>query len=122
MGIRTIVLDEQSEKEFIDILLNLPKELNVNFMGAKEFDALVSKQEWYYLSGNVLIIFGEEYSESQSEMLLITRKLVNKENIRIFHLLNQDVYVKQFDKSASDLINGPHVAGYIVESMEVDNV
>ncbi|WES33853.1 helicase-related protein [Ruminiclostridium papyrosolvens DSM 2782] len=122
MGVRTIVIDENSEKKFIDILLNLSEEINVNFMGTKEFDALVNMQEWYYLSGNVLIIYGEGYLDSHCEMLLITRKLVGQENIRVFHLLNQDVYVKQFGKNASDVINGPHIAGYIVESMEVNDV
>lgn len=118
VGVNTIVLDEYSEKHFLEILELLPSRSKVNIMGAKELEVLIEHRDWYYVSGSILMIYGQETSKSQNKMILLSKKLIGLEGIQVIHLLDQNIYIREMDKDLEEIIDGPHFEGYIIEKME----
>lgn len=118
MGIDNIVLGDESEEKQLDLILNLPEDCQVNIMGYKEYEALLQKSNMYFLSGAKLIIHCTN-SEVMYKLIKVAKKAIKLDNTKIIHMVPEDIYIQQFEKTVSELIDGPHLESYIIEKMEV---
>lgn len=117
-GIDNIVLGDESKEKHLDLILNLSQDCQVNIMGYKEYEALLQKSNMYFLSGSTLIIHCTN-SEVMYKLIKVAKKAIKLDKTKIIHMVPEDVYIQQFEKTVSELIDGPHLEAYIIEKMEV---
>ncbi|QUF82108.1 ATP-dependent DNA helicase RecQ [Clostridium butyricum] len=114
-GITTIVISDEDEIKYMDLILNLQKETHLNIMGMDEYIDLLKEEDYFYVSGTNAILYGNNPSKIFGELNCI-RKYANK-NICNIHIFENDIYFDHIGKMASGIINGPQIESYIIERM-----
>lgn len=71
--------------------------------GVKE---LLKKENYYYISGVVAILYPDEEKEVFDTYKIVTQYLCHKEGIHIVHILSKNVFFPSLGKNITDLIEG----------------
>ena len=105
---------EDGTTQYVNLLHNLDLNSNTIFMGVKEFTQLVVNGDFYYISGDIIALYNMA-SENTFTMFNAMRKSLKSANVRILHILEEDLYFAKESKYASSMIDGPILEEYLVE-------
>ncbi len=116
LGFHIIVLDDQCEAPYIDILLSLGNNLDVNFMGISEYIRMLEGQDYYYVSGAAVVLYDKNMKDVYRKMSKI-RNLSFNGNIRLLHVFEKNLYFNEAQKDAVSMIDGPVLEEYDIEGI-----
>lgn len=80
----------------------------IDATGVKE---LLKKENYYYISGVVAILYPDEEKEVFDIYKIVTQYLSHKVDIHIVHILSKNVFFTSLGKNITDLIEGRVVSG-----------
>lgn len=80
----------------------------IDATGVKE---LLKKENYYYISGVVAILYPDEEKEVFDIYKIVARYLCHKVDIHIVHILSKNVFFTSLGKNITDLIEGRVVSG-----------
>ena len=80
---------------------------NVLVMNAKDLRALLKKHNYYYLSGMIAIQYHGTPREVYDLMKYVLGNLEKNPDVRLVHVLEENVYFDWISKAFSDLVDGP---------------
>ena len=80
---------------------------NVFVISSKDLRELVKKHSFYYLSGIIAIQYQGTPREIYDLMKYVLSNLEKKTEIRVIHVLEENVYFDWINKVFSDLVDGP---------------
>lgn len=113
-GFQLVVMDDQSTDVYMDILLNLHCESDINFMGMTEYVRMLEKNNYYYVSGTAVIIYNRQ-TQSLYKKLTKVRNLALRGNIKLLHIFEKNFYFSESEKDAVSIIDGPVLEEYDME-------
>ncbi len=115
-GVINIVIADEDEIKYMDLILNLEKETQLNIMGMNEYIDLLREEDYFYVSGITAVLYSNDSSKTFCELNSI-RKYSNKYICNI-HIFENDMYLDRIGKRVSGIINGPQIESYIIERMD----
>lgn len=115
-GFQVVVIDDSCKAEFIDLLLNLNSKSDINFMGIAEYTKMLSMQDYYYVSGASIIIYGRNMVNIYKKLSRI-RNLSFGSSIKLLHIFEKNLYFSEAGKDAVSLIDGPVLEEIDMERM-----
>lgn len=80
---------------------------NILVIGYEEAFKLVKNQGFYYVEGILAILYPDKIDEIYEKFKLVHRNLRNKNGIRIMHIVKENVYFSNLEKTITELIEGP---------------
>ncbi len=80
---------------------------NVLVLNAKDLRALLKKHNYYYLSGMIAIQYHGTPREVYDLMKYVLGNLEKNPDVRLVHVLEENVYFDWISKAFSDLVDGP---------------
>ena len=103
--ISAIMLANQSliSKEFV----NLKSNRNVMFLKISELKDLIRKNNFYFLSGYILIEYQGTSKEIYTLLTYVLNHIAGKRDIKLIHFIKNNVYFEWIGKSFADFIDGP---------------
>jgi len=116
LGFHIIVLDDLCEASYINILLSLGNNLDVNFMGISEYIRMLEGQDYYYVSGAAVVLYDKNMKDVYRKMSKI-RNLSFNDNIRLLHVFEKNLYFNEAQKDAVSMIDGPVLEEYDIEGI-----
>lgn len=90
-----------------NIINSLSDEENILVLNPKDLRALLAKPNYYYLSGMIAIQYHGTPREVYDLMTYVINKLGRIPQIRLVHVLEENVYFDWMNKSFTDLVDGP---------------
>ena len=111
-----VVIDDSCKAEYIDLLLNLNSKSDINFMGIAEYTKMLSMQDYYYVSGASIIIYGRNMVNIYKKLSRI-RNLSFGSSIKLLHIFEKNLYFSEAGKDAVSLIDGPVLEEIDMERM-----
>lgn len=80
---------------------------NILITGYDEAFRLIKNQGFYYVEGILAIFYPDEVDEIYDKFRLINRYLRNRNGIKIMHIVKENVYFSNLEKTITELIDGP---------------
>lgn len=107
--VNAIILDYDYQRCLVSLLNHLDQRSDVNLIGIDEFDELVKKQSWYWISGKILVLHSGDFNASK-KLVNLTKKAVK--NSLCIHYFDED-YREGNGRSIVNQIEGPHIEAYL---------
>lgn len=79
---------------------------NVLILNRKDLGRLMQKENLYYVSGLIAVIYSGTEQEIMSQYRTVKSCLLKYKDIRIVHILQRDVWFEKQDKKFSDWVDG----------------
>lgn len=98
------VLIVKDRLEGMDALSNCE---NVLILNEYTLTKLVQKNNWYYLSGLIGVLYQGTPSEIYEELRIVSNRLSGRPETGIVHIIAENKRFDWMDKSFSDLVEGP---------------
>ena len=86
-----------------------PYNRNVMILDQKELWELMKKSNYYYVSGLVAVVYAGSEKDILDQFKMVSRYLRNKTEIRLLHIIPNNVYFSSLGKNFCDVIEGPVV-------------
>ena len=115
-GFRAIVIDDTCTAEYIDLLLNMNSRSDINFMGITEYTKMLQMQDYYYVSGAVIVIYGRNMTNIYKKLSRI-RTLSLGCNVKLLHIFEKNLFFSEAGKDAVSLIDGP-----VLEELDMERI
>ena len=115
-GFHVVVLDDSCTAEYIDLLLNMNSNSDINFMGITEYTKMLQMQDYYYVSGSAIVIYGKNMSNIYKKMSRI-RNLSLGSNVKLLHIFEKNMFFSEAGKDAVSMINGP-----VLEEIDMERI
>ncbi len=115
-GFQVIVIDDSCNAEYIDLLLNMNSKSDINFMGISEYTKMLQMQDYYYVSGAVIVIYGRNMTNVYRKLSRI-RNLSLGCNVKLLHIFEKNLFFSEAGKDAVSLIDGP-----VLEELDMEGV
>ncbi len=115
-GFRAIVIDDTCTAEYIDLLLNMNSKSDINFMGITEYTKMLQMQDYYYVSGAAIVIYGKNMTNIYKKLSRI-RTLSLRCNVKLLHIFEKNLFFSETGKDAVSLIDGPVLEEIDMERM-----
>lgn len=80
---------------------------NVLILNEYTLTKLVQKNNWYYLSGLIGVLYQGTPSEIYEELRIVSNRLSGRPETGIVHIIAENRRFDWMDKSFSDLVEGP---------------
>ena len=113
-GFQVLVIDDSCTDIYMDLLLNIHSNSNINFMGIKEYTKMLETENYYYVSGAAVVIYGSQMQGVYKKLSRI-RKFSFGANIKLLHIFENNLYFSETEKDAVSLIDGPVLEEYDME-------
>ena len=114
-GVSTIVLDDNNIEGAFDLILNMSHSSDIMLMGIKEYRELNSMPARYFISGDVIAIYGCD--EKNAYAFCNTLRKYHSDSGILIHYAKDDFYIQKQNKPISAMIDGPKIDSYILERM-----
>ena len=105
-GFQVIVMDDTCTAEYIDLLLNMNSKSDINFMGITEYTKMLQMQNYYYVSGAAIVIYGRNMANVYKKLARI-RSLSLASGVKVLHIFEKNLFFSETGKDAVSLIDGP---------------
>ena len=105
-GFQVIVIDDTCTSEYIDLLLNMNSKSDINFMGITEYTKMLQMQDYYYVSGAAIVIYGRNMANVYKKLSRI-RSLSLGSSVKVLHIFEKNLFFSETGKDAVSLIDGP---------------
>ena len=105
-GFQVIVIDDTCTAEYIDLLLNMNSKSDINFMGITEYTKMLQMQDYYYVSGAAIVIYGRNMANVYKKLSRI-RSLSLGSSVKVLHIFEKNLFFSETGKDAVSLIDGP---------------
>ena len=105
-GFQVIVIDDTCTSEYIDLLLNMNSKSDINFMGITEYTKMLQMQDYYYVSGAAIVIYGRNMANVYKKLSRI-RNLSLGSSVKVLHIFEKNLFFSETGKDAVSLIDGP---------------
>ena len=83
------------------------KKLNYLILNRKSLVKMMDKRNDYYLSGTMIVLYPEDIENETRYIKTIFNKRKKLGQLKIIHLLKDDVYLSFYGKKFSELVDGP---------------
>lgn len=83
------------------------KSVNVLIIKFNEFYSLISKKDFYYVSGLIGFLYSGSTDQIHTQFIKVKNYMANYHCFKAVHMLKENVYFEQVDKNISELIDGP---------------
>ena len=83
-------------------------------IGNRELRELAKKDNRYYISGLVAVVYPDEALSAWKQYLTVKNYLCTNSNVRVVHILKENIYFEGQEKMITDLIDGPVVNAEIL--------
>lgn len=103
----SVILSSASNEKTGAIISSMSPSGNVLVLSTKDIRELVKKRAFYYLSGIIVIQYQGTPHEIYDLMKYVLSNLEKKAEVRLIHVLEENVYFDWIDKAFSDLVDGP---------------
>lgn len=103
----SVLISPKSMEDFIHCL-NLQASMMI--IGPTELRALMQKSNFYFLSGLIAVIYDGSENEILKQLRLVNKYLSGAANIKLIHILPENVYFSEYDKMFTDFIDGPVIS------------
>ena len=113
-GFQIFVLEDSCTEPYMDILLNIESRSDINFMGLNEYIKLLEENNFYFVSGAVIILYDKNIKHIYRRLAKI-RTLSFNGNIKLLHVFEKNLYFSETQKDVVSMIDGPVLEEYDLE-------
>ena len=113
-GFQIFVLEDSCTEPYMDILLNIESRSDINFMGLNEYIKLLEENNFYFVSGAVIILYDKNIKHIYRRLAKI-RTLSFNGNIKLLHVFLIYLYFSETQKDVVSMIDGPVLEEYDLE-------
>ena len=113
-GFQIFVLEDSCTEPYMDILLNIESRSDINFMGLNEYIKLLEENNFYFVSGAVIILYDKNIKHIYKKKKKI-RTLSFNGNIKLLHVFEKNLYFSETQKDVVSMIDGPVLEEYDLE-------
>lgn len=97
-----------NKKELVwDRILEQETLASILIAGYSDAIKLVKKQGFYYIEGIVVILYDGKEKEILETFKIINRYLRNRNGIKIIHVVKENIYFSNIEKTIAELVEGP---------------
>lgn len=115
-GFALVIVDDESKENYFNLLNNISGSSDVNLFGMSDFNKLVEHGDYYYFSGDAVILY-EQQQNDLSRKIMRLRKSLETGGVRLLHVFENDVFCEDNGKYVSSIIDGPVLEEYLIERM-----
>lgn len=115
-GFSLVVVDDDSKDNYFNLLNSMPEKSNINVMGMTEYSRLINHGDYYYTSGDVVVIYSSLEKDLYKKCNRMRQSLACGA-VRLLHIFDQDVYFSEIGKNVSSVVDGPVIEEYLIERM-----
>lgn len=115
-GFALVIVDDESKENYFNLLNNISGSSDVNLLGMSDFNKLVEHGDYYYFSGDAVILY-EQQQNDLSRKIMRLRKSLETGGVRLLHVFENDVFCEDNGKYVSSIIDGPVLEEYLIERM-----
>ncbi len=83
------------------------KSINVFIIKFNEFYSLISKQNFYYVSGLIGFLYSGANDQKLDQFIKVKNYMTKYHCFKAVHILKENVYFEQVDKNITELLDGP---------------
>lgn len=114
-GVSIIVLENAETQDNFDLLLNMRQRSNIMILGINEYRELRKMGSDFYVSGGVLAVYNR--SEEHTYSFCNALRKYRGDEMCLIHLVKDDYFLSNLQKTVSSVIDGPKIDGYLLERM-----
>lgn len=92
-----------------EILMNNTGTSKIMILDINEFNELVNKESWFFISGLIAIIYQGSDHAIYNQLKTILNKLQGCSWTRIIHIIGENTYFEWLNKSFTDLLDGRYI-------------
>lgn len=115
-GFSTVIINDDDQSSYFDLLNSISEWADVNLYGMNEFMRLVEHGDYYYFSGDAIVLYGNKEQDIYKKLSRLRKTLVSGA-IRLLHVFKEDIFCNEVSKSVSSIIDGPVLEEYLIERM-----
>lgn len=102
-----ILVSSKKEEMIRERILEQEALANILIIGYDEAFKLIKSQGFYYLEGITAILYDDEAEDILEAFKLINRYLRKRNGIKLMHIVKENVYFSNLEKTITELIEGP---------------
>ena len=101
----TVVIPNDYCNQELESMIKDQTRKNIFILQFDTFYKLIKNGSYFFVSGLVIVVYNSQKEDQMYNFSLVKNNLYNMENIRIIHLTNEDMNVKNA-KKMSDYVDG----------------
>lgn len=115
-GFSTVIINDEVQNSYFNLLNSISEWTDVNLLGMNEFMRLVEHGDYYYFSGDAVVLYGNTEQDIYKKLSRL-RKTLGTREVRLLHVFREDIYCNEVNKTVSSIVDGPVIEEYLIERM-----
>lgn len=108
VGLSALVAENPDQLE--QVLQIDSKKTSIMLLTMSDLKSLLQKNNFYYISGVLAVIYGEAPEQINKTLTYLTNKVYSRSNVRIIHIISRNVYLPQREKEFASVVDGKVVS------------